>query len=310
MPKFREMLGGKPKAPTALQRQLDVNTMLLGGLHAARVRDLPIVTSLPETEFKVFSQAGEDGIIQYLVTHVPIANRTFIEFGVESYVESNTRFLLRHNNWKGLVIDGSEDHIRTIKQDRQTYARHDLTAQCAFITRENINDLFVKSGFTGDIGLLSVDVDGNDYWLWEAVEAVSPRIVVCEYNAVFGEDAAITVPYAPAFSRQSAHYSCLYFGASLSALRYLAKKKGYDFVGCNSFGSNAFFVRSDLGHSLHVPGPQEGFVASTHRMDSRDEKGNLTRIGGAARAALISDMPVVDVRTGETMRLGSVLKGS
>jgi len=310
MPKFREMLGGKPKVPKALELQLDANTMLLGGLHATRVRDLNAVTSLADVEFKVFSQAGEDGIIQYLVSRVPIVNRTFIEFGVESYVESNTRFLLRHNNWKGLVIDGSEEHVRTIHQDRLTYARHDLTALCAFITRDNINELFLQAGFAGDVGLLSVDVDGNDYWLWEAIEAVSPRIVVCEYNAVFGEHAAVTVPYDPAFSRQNAHHSCLYFGASLSALRHLAKKKGYDFVGCNSFGSNAFFVRRDLDHGLPIPRDDEGFVPSTHRMDSRDEKGNLTRIGGAARVPLISDLPVVNVRTNETVRLKSALQVS
>lgn len=287
-------------------RQIDVNTMLLAGLHVQRVRALKDVRSIREAEFKVFSQAGEDGIIQFLISRIAVPNRTFIEFGVESYQEANTRFLLRHDDWKGLVIDGGEENVRLIREDRVAYPRHDLTALCAFITRENINELFTRAGFSGDVGLLSVDVDGNDYWIWEAIEAVSPRIVVCEYNSVFGPRAAVTVPYDPAFQRTKAHFSNLYFGASLPALCFLAEKKGYDFVGANTLGNNAFFVRKDLDHGVRKLSGEEGYVGSTHRMDSRDPQGNLTRVGGKARLELIKDLPVIDVRTGKQVRLGDV----
>ncbi len=290
----------KSRDQRAQLRQLDANTMLLAGLHVDRVRKLGPIASLREAEFKAYSQGGEDGIIQYLIAKVPIENRSFIEFGVETYVEANTRFLLAHDDWRGLVIDGGTENIAEIRANKNPYARHDLSAVCSFITRDNVNSLFESAGFTGDIGLLSVDIDGNDYWIWEAIQSVSPRIVVCEYNSVFGPDAAITIPYQPAFDRSKAHYSYLYFGASLAALCLLAEKKGYDFVGSNTMGNNAFFVRKDLRHGLRKLTAKEGHVVSTHRMDSRDINGNLTRIGGGRRLELIKDMPVVDVKSGKT----------
>ena len=292
-----------------LIRQIDINTMLLAALHVDRVRRMEIVSSLRDVEFKVFSQGGEDGIIQFLTGKVPIENRVFIEFGVESYQEANTRFLLLNDDWKGLVIDGSPENIDRILNDRTAYARHDLTAKCGFITRENVNTLFRESGFAGDIGLLSIDVDGNDYWIWEAVESVSPRIVVCEYNSVFGPDATVTIPYDPGFQRAKAHYSHLYFGASLPALCALAERKGYDFVGSNSMGTNAFFVRRDVAYGLPKLTAAQGHVKSTQRMDSRDVRGNLTRIGGDERFNLVKDLPVVDVVTGMRSTLAAACSG-
>src|ERR1700753_4111261 len=123
------------------------------------------ITELEEAEFQVFSQRGEDGILQYIISKIPIPNRIFIEFGVEDYTESNTRFLLMNNNWSGLVIDGGKDNIKFIKSDF-IYWKYDITAVHSFITKDNIDALI--SGYTDcrDIGLLSVDVDGNDYWIW------------------------------------------------------------------------------------------------------------------------------------------------
>jgi hypothetical protein len=272
-------------------------------LNIHRIRQLNSTSKLQEAEFKVFSQGGEDGIIQFLLANLVISNRSFIEFGVETYIEANTRFLLLNDDWRGLVIDGNSENIRLVCNDPKTYARHDLIAKCDFITRENVNRLFTDAGFIGEIGLLSVDVDGNDYWLWEAIDCVSPAIVVCEYNSVFGSDAEVSVPYDPQFNRSKAHYSCLYFGASLPALCYLAEKKGYDFVGSNSMGNNAFFVRKDLRNNIPRLTAKEGYVLSTHRLDSRDEKGRLTRMGGRSRWELIQDLPLVNVQTKERCTL-------
>lgn len=110
-----------------------------------------------------------------------------------------------------------------------------------FVTTENINDLFRGNGVDGDIGLLSIDINGNDYWVWEAIKDVSPRIVMVEYNARFGSHRAVTVPYDPAFGRAKAHHSRIYYGASLAALVLLGSRKGYEFVGCNSTGNDAFW---------------------------------------------------------------------
>ncbi len=290
----------RPRDLRVQARQLEANTMLLAGLHVDRVRKMGVVPSLRDVEFKVYSQGGEDGILQYLLTHIPIENRSFIEFGVETYIEANTRFLIMHDDWKGLIIDGGTENIQEIQADKTVYAKHDLTAICSFITRDNVNQLFTSAGFSGDIGILSIDIDGNGSWIWEAIQSVSPRIVICEYNSVFGPEATITIPYDPSFDRGKAHYSYLYFGASLAALCNLADKKGYDFVGSNTMGNNAFFVRKDLHHPIRKLTALDGHVVSTHRMDSRDIHGNLSRIGGSKRLEMIKDMPVVNIQTGTT----------
>src|SRR5687767_11515119 len=150
------------------------------------------IRSLHEVEFQVFSQWGDDGIIQYLISKIDIPNKTFIEFGVENYKESNTRFLLINNNWSGLVIDGSKNNIDFIKQDIISWG-FDIHAKHAFITKENINELlseFINKGYDSEIGLLSIDIDGNDYWIWNEIKVVNPIIVVVEYNAVFGAENA------------------------------------------------------------------------------------------------------------------------
>ncbi len=286
--------------------QAEVNSFLLAKLHIEKIRARGRVDNLQEVEFQVFSQWGEDGIIQYLISRVPIPNPVFIEFGVGYYFESNTRFLLMNNNWRGLVIEGEPKYVAYIQSDEDVYRRYNLTALCRFLTRETINKIFADAGFVGDIGLLSIDVDGNDYWLWEAIHVVQPRIVICEYNSIFGADAAVSVPYDPAFSRRKAHYSDLFFGSSLQALCHLAEKKGYDFVGSNSAGVNAFFVRRDLSQGLRRFTAKEGYVESQQR-ESRDYKGNLSYIGGADRRKLIEHMNIVDVVTNQQGALREVI---
>ncbi|PJF30044.1 MAG: hypothetical protein CUN52_05300 [Phototrophicales bacterium] len=272
--------------------------MLLGGLYTARVRALPPDTPLHEAEFSVFSQTGEDGIIQFLLAHIPNISKTFIEFGVENYVEANTRFLLKHDYWRGLVMDGSDAAVRYIQTDPIGWQR-DLTVKRAFITKENINTLISEAGFAGEIGILSVDIDGNDYWVWDAIDVVQPTIVICEYNATFGDQHAITIPYQADFVRTKAHHSNLYFGASLPALYQLAQQKGYDFIGCNRMGCNAFFVRKDSGHLLKPVSLRAGFVSAPFS-ESRDENGALSFLKGQQKLLQIANCLVYDINTGET----------
>jgi hypothetical protein len=251
--------------------------------------------SIREYEFRVFSQWGEDGIIQFLIRNVAIRRKTFVEFGVENYVESNTRFLLVHNNWSGLVIDSNEDHIRYIRRDPICW-RHDLHAACEFVHAENINKILASNGTTGDIGLLSIDVDGNDYWIWKATDAVTPAIVVIEYNHRFGPEKAVTIPYDRNFLREKAHYSNIYYGASLRALCLLGSRKGYAFVGCNSAGNNAFFVRKDLmPDCLKEVTVEAGFVAGLFR-ESRDKSGQLLYLSGEEERKILSSLPLQEVK--------------
>jgi hypothetical protein len=251
--------------------------------------------------FRVFSQWNEDGIIQFLIKAVPIAQQKFVEFGVQTYRESNTRFLLRNNNWSGLVLDANPRYIDAIKAD-PNYWQHDLTAATAFITRENINELLSRHGMSGELGLLSIDIDGNDYWIWEAIEIVQPAIVIVEYNAHFGQKRAVTVPYDPAFDRRRAHFSCIYYGASLAAVYGLGLKKGYGLIGCNSGGNNAFFVRDELlrATSLRALSPSEAFMAGKFR-EARNAERQLALMSPAQETELIRGLPVVDVETGATV---------
>lgn len=278
---------------------MERHAFLMADLLIAQRRAQPELTPR-DWEFRVCSQWGQDGIIQYLLHHVPIAHRTFVEFGVQNYRESSTRFLLMHDNWSGLIIDGDADAIADIQRESY-YWQHDLAALNAFITRENINELIAKK-FTGDLGLLVVDIDGNDYWVWEAIDVVRPRIVICEYNSVLGPDLAVTVPYRPDFTREAAHHSNLYFGASLSALHHLALRKGYAFVGCNSHGNDAFFVRADIAHDVPAVALDDGYIESQFR-ESRDAQGRLTHLAGRARFDAIAHLEVFDLADGKVRPL-------
>ena len=281
----------------AADRQLLLTARTLG--EALRARRS--IRHLSDVEFKVYSQMGEDGIIEWLVQNLPIRAERFVEFGVGDYTESNTRYLMRNRNWSGLVLDASARHIETITGD-EIFWKHDLTARSAFITRETIDDILARSGHTGEIGLLSIDIDGNDYWVFDAIDAVRPDIVICEYNAILGDRHALTIPYDPAFQRAIAHPSWLYFGASIRALEHAAARKGYRLVGSNGAGHNAFFVRAELESLLAIEDRRA--LPSLFR-ESRNEDGSLSHVGGLDRAALIADMPVFDVDTGRTAPLAS-----
>jgi hypothetical protein len=273
----------------SVERQL----MLSGRSASWHVRQKDAIRTLEDVEFRVYSQWGEDGIIDWLVEKVPIKDTTFVEFGVHSYQEANTRFLLQNRNWRGLIMDGSPACMSSVQAD-ELYWRYDIKAVSAFITRQNINDLLAENGVSGDIGLLSIDIDGNDYWVLEAINVISPRILVCEYNPVFGDMHAITIPYVPDFDRLKAHSSGQYFGASIKAIKSLAKRKGYEFIGTCSNGINAFFVRNDLFGAIADRIADRRAFPSRHR-DSRDETGRLTHVAGAKRADLIKHLPVVMV---------------
>ena len=253
---------------------------------------------LRDYEFRIFSQCGEDGIIQHLIDVVPLADDTFIEFGAADFWESNCRFLLCKDDWRGFVMDGSADNVAEI-QASSYYWQHDFTALAAFITRDNINELLARSGFGHDLGILSIDIDGNDYYVLEAIQDYRPRILICEYNAVFGPTRKISVPYVADFERNAVHYSNLYFGASLGAMTHGAMKKGYSLVGVNTNRSNAFYVRDDLlNDRLEVLTAEAAYVPSRAR-EGRDPEGRLSLVGGEDRLNLLQGMPVFNVESGE-----------
>lgn len=259
--------------------------------------------NIQDYEFKIFSQWGDDGIIQYLIKHVPVENKFFIEFGVEDYMESNTRFLMINNNWSGFVMDGSENHMNGLTK-RPWFWKYDLTCKAVFIDKDNINSLLSELNIA-NIGLLHIDIDGNDYHILKEIDfaTLNPSILIMEYNAVFGQDRAISVPYRKDFVRGKAHYSHLYFGASLKALTLLAEEKGYALVGCNLAGNNGYYVRKDL-LSEQVPeiSLEEAFTDSTFR-EGRHKNFDLSYSRGSDRLEIIKGLDVVNVETGEIEKL-------
>jgi hypothetical protein len=273
----------------------DKHTKVLVGRLLSQMNAERTAVELRDVEFQVFSQFGDDGIIQYLISKLEIADTRFVEFGVENYTEANTRFLLIKDKWSGLVIDGNPDHVDYIRRDLVS-AFYDLHAVESFITAENIDALITNAGFGGRVGLLSIDIDGMDYWVWEAITAVDAAIVVVEYNALLGPERSIVVPYKADFVRERAHASRLYWGASLAAFQNLATAKGYQFVGCNGNGNNAYFVRKDLAQRPAIGALRPAFQAASFAEYEFEGR----RLRGEEALSVIRGLPVFNTKTGQT----------
>jgi hypothetical protein len=226
--------------------------------------------------FKVYSQNDEDGIIQEIFKRIGTTNRTFVEFGVETGIESNTTKLLVEG-WRGLWIDALPIHVAAI---RKTLAHKlvdgTLKVKESFVTVENINALIAESGIGGEIDILSIDIDYNDYWVWKAITTVDPRVVVIEYNATLRPPMSLVVPYSPNQSGDGSNF----FGASLEAFVKLGRDMGYSLVGCNFSGSNAFFVRNDLvGEHFLQPATAEEHYEPARYFFSNLPSGHRSRPG-------------------------------
>lgn len=192
--------------------------------------------------FTAYSQGDDDGILEEIFRRIGATNKQFIDFGCAEGIENNTTYLAL-TGWSGLWMDGGEENIRTAhKHFQRQIESGKLKVRQSFITRENINSLIEDAGLDREPDLLSIDIDGNDYWIWEAIHTIQPRVVVIEYNATFRPPHQIVQDYDAAYRWRSTNY----YGASLKAIETLGVKKGYSLVGCNFAGVNAFLVRNDL----------------------------------------------------------------
>ncbi len=189
-------------------------------------------SDLSRYERGVYSQGGEDGVLRHLFDELGEGGRHFVEFGAKDGREhSNTANLRLHHGWSGLLLDAGADP-------------DDPLVRPAMVTAENVNALFADHGVPERIDLLSIDIDGNDYWVWKALTDFVARVVVVEYNLFFGLEDRRTITYdADHVWRKGTHYH----GASLAALRDLGHQKGYALVHTDGYVPNAFFVhRSEL----------------------------------------------------------------
>jgi hypothetical protein len=233
-----------PDAASQLQLQLTYRALKESG---------SALPHLSQVAFKAFSQTDEDGILLYIFSIIGSASKKSVEICAGNGMECNTANLIINHGWHGLLVDGNEalvnSGIEFYKRNPHTYVYPPTFVHC-WITRDNVNEVITKNGFEGEIDLLSIDMDGVDYWIWSAINSIGPRVVVVEYQDIIGPDRALTVPYNDTFNAYE-HPTTLgmpnFCGASLPAFVKLAQTRGYRLVGCNRYGYNAFFIKNPLG---------------------------------------------------------------
>jgi len=248
--------------PRGLKKDLRDLSIMMKAVQRALFVDptgLSYPYNLSTQRFKLFSQNEEDGIIHAIFDTVGDGSRRFVEIGAGTN-GGNSGFLASECGWSGMMLEASSRRTDRLKMRFEPMGVACLTDWAAC---ENINDLIRDSGCEGEIDLLSIDIDGNDYWIWEAITACSPRLVIIEYNSLFGPDRAVVVPYDAEFDRhrfveaaEGGHY---YFGASLQALSRLAEQKGYRLVVTEPRGVNAFFLRNDVGQEIPACDPSSAY---------------------------------------------------
>jgi hypothetical protein len=282
-----------------LERLLVLN----GQIRCTENRKARRLLVLADAEVSVFSQWGEDGVIDWLIERLALRNETFVEFGVEDFSEANARFLLLNRLWKGFIIDSNPTLKKGLQHDLLSLKYH-LESYQAFIDRDNVASIIDTSNFGARVGLLSVDIDGVDYWVLEAIRQEADLVIV-EYNDFLGP-LPVSVPYDPKFVRYQAHYSGVYWGASLSAFESLLSKRGYVFAGTNRAGTNAFFVHGDHADKL-ADALEERKAFSASLRDTRNANGELS--GAPYRAFLeqVSSLPLINVETSEIITVGTAL---
>lgn len=205
--------------------------------------------------FRRHSQHDEDGILLYLFTILGHGQRRCVEICAGNGMECNAANLILHHGWTGLLVDGDADNVAT---GQRFYREHPGTRFWppvflhTWVTTENVNGIIDDSGFSGVVDLLSIDIDGVDWWLWKAISVIRPRVVVAEINHLWGMREAVTVPYRPDFVAESDGHGFGYAGASLPAFLKLAERKGYEYVGANRIGTNVFFVDREVLRSRNA----------------------------------------------------------
>lgn len=230
-----------------------VSQMVLLNQYRAMVHRGEPLPSFDDVQFRAFSQNGEDGILLFIFGLIGMGQRRCVEICAGDGIECNTANLIVNHGWHGLLVDGNE---RLLQNGRSFYSQLADTSSyppklvSTWITRENVNQIVKENGFENPVDLLSLDIDGVDYWIWEALDVIRPRVVIAEVQCIWGSDRAVTVPYRPDFRSVFIDQFGVYSGASLPAFVKLARKKRYRLVGVERLGFNAIFVAEGVGEEL------------------------------------------------------------
>ena len=262
-----------------------------------------------DSEVKVFSQWGEDGILDYLFDISGITKPKIIEFGAGNFDECNSRFAAEHRNASVYAIDMRTDLKNNISQLDLSW-KNEIFAVEDFITPESAKKHFNEAiGLFGKINLLSIDIDGNDYWILDALDLSKVDILVCEYNPIYGPKAAVTIPRKDDFDRSKAHYSWLYYGMSLMAAINVMERNGLIFVGSNRVGNNAFFVNSLIAKNINFDLPKKEALeiyTDWRIRESRNQSGTLSYLFGKERFSAISECKVLNLETNSILSVSDL----
>jgi hypothetical protein len=247
-----------PARPAYQPNYVDRGTQQLLAMQYRRDAAAGILRDFETVEFRNHSQNGEDGILHYVFSLIGTTSKYVVEMCAGDGRECNAANLIINHGWHALLCDGNEENIRIANEFYWTHpdTRRIPPAICrAWLTAENVNEIISRYAFDREIDLLSIDVDGNDYWLWRAITVANPRVVIIEIQAGWMTDASVTVPYDPQFCMRNLfdtekQIEVDYNGASLPAMVKLGREKGYRLVGANRYGFNVVFVRNDIAPDL------------------------------------------------------------
>jgi hypothetical protein len=267
------------------------NQILLMNDYRYLVENGSRVPSFCDVEFSSYSQNGEDGILLLIFSLIGSVNRRVVEVCAGDGVECNAANLIINHGWSGLLFDGDENAIARGKSfysqrtNAWRFRRLPPTLVHAWVTTQNINELIEQHHFAGEVDLFSLDMDGVDYWIWNAINCISPRVVVLEYNNRWDGSMSLTVPDQESFVGQGTSVDGEgYFGASLLAFTKLAGQKGYRLVGANSPNTNAFFMRNDVGVELFPEVSVNSCLSSEYAVSQHQTK-----------YPLIKHLPVIQI---------------
>ena len=280
------------------RKYFDKKIHMIGTSHILSMRkNYPNIKNLNELDYKVYSQNGEDGIIDYLLFQLNIEKPRFIEIGVGDYSESNTRFFFERTSCEGLIVDVIENFENKVKKNTNIW-RGNLKIIEKKIEPKNFIDTLKENKFFKEIDLFSLDIDSYDYWVLKELPKNFCKIIVAEFNPYFGDKLEISVPFDKNFNRTNYHFSNLCFGASLKAIISLLREKNFEFIGTNLFRNNAFFINFDYRNSLSLNFPKRDnlkIYTDAKFRESRDKNNNLNLVDPERVLLEIQDCEVVDL---------------
>jgi hypothetical protein len=256
--RLRSLLAAPGAGPDRRQIYLAIAELRRRSAEAAP----PVSKDLTPYELKVFSQNGEDGVLDEILRRIGPETRVFVEFGAGTGTEGICAYLADVAGWAGRSIEADPGQFEVLAAKYSMSTR--VTTAHVAITPDNVESVFDRLGVPESFDVLAIDIDGRDYWVWRAIERHRPRVVVIEYNAHLGTE-PLTVPLEVDRGWDGSDY----FGASIAALAGLASEKGYALVHCDLSGVNAFFVRRDLAGDRFLAPAEVVLRAPNYRLQAQ-----------------------------------------